>query len=138
MARSKQAIELFRSTTHFQSEQLDPLWTSCRRLAGLEGGYHCPVGLAPPRPLQPGGAPPLACTTRQKGVPLGACLDQGPGFYTAVSAGDSFAVDGETVRVMRVVEDQALYQRVSEAGDGELETMPCGATSIQGRRWRIC
>ena len=47
-----------------------------------EGGYHCPVGLAPPRPLQPGGAPPLACTTRQKGVPLGACLDQGPGFYT--------------------------------------------------------
>ena len=54
-------------------------------LVGLdrgEGGYHCPVGLAPPRPLQPGGAPPLACTTRQKGVPLGACLDQGPGFYT--------------------------------------------------------
>ena len=54
-------------------------------LSGLErgeGGYHCPVGLAPPRPLQPGGAPPLACTTRQKGVPLGACLGQGPGFYT--------------------------------------------------------
>ena len=58
-----------------------PTW-----LSGLErgeGGYHCPVGLAPPRPLQPGGAPPLACTTRQKGVPLGACLDQGPGFYTS-------------------------------------------------------
>ena len=31
---------------------------------------------------QGAGAPPLACTTRQKGVPLGACLDQGPGFYT--------------------------------------------------------
>ena len=37
-----------------------------------------------------------------------------------------------------VGDDHALYQRVSEAGDGELETMPCGATSIQGRRWRIC
>ena len=43
------------------------------------------MGLAPPRLLQPGGAPPLACTTRQTGVPLGACLDQGPGFYTRVA-----------------------------------------------------
>ena len=48
-----------------------------------------------------------------------------------VSAGDSFAVDGETVRVMRVVEDRALYQRVSEAGDGELETMACA--DVAGR-----
>ena len=59
-------------------------------LSGLErgegAGYYCPVGLAPPRPLPPGGAPPLACTTRQKGVPLGACLGQGPGFYTDVSS----------------------------------------------------
>jgi len=49
-----------------------------------EGGCHCPVGLAPPpRPLRPGGAPPLAYAARQKGVPPRAYLWQGPGFYTS-------------------------------------------------------
>ena len=42
-----------------------------------EGGCHCPVGLAPPRPLRPGGAPPLAYAARQKGVPPRAYLGQG-------------------------------------------------------------
>ena len=36
----------------------------------------------PPRPLRPGGAPPLAYAARQKGVPPRAYLWQGPGFYT--------------------------------------------------------